>query len=203
MREYIIFDLETTGLDVNNDKIVEFACCIVNNRGRKIEEELILLINPEIPIPERVIKIHGISNEMIRNKPTFRNVSQLIKSKFENRIAVAYHGFKFDFPFLKNEFKRCGIEFEYFGCIDPKVRVKSLDYKVESHSLVNISKYFNIPIKRAHRALGDVTLLKRVFKKMYVDKRTYIKNNTYDLFDTIPDIIMGKNLFSNLEIKNS
>jgi DNA polymerase III epsilon subunit family exonuclease len=191
-REYIIFDLETTGLDVNKDKIVEFACCIINNKGKEIKERFSLLINPETKIPQRVINIHGINDSMVADKPIFRDIAHIIQKKFMHRIAVAYSGFTFDFPFLKNEFLKSGIPFDYFGCIDPKIRTQCSFKEFRSHSLINISKHFNFRLGRPHRALDDVILLKKLFKKMYISKKTYVKNNTYDVFDNIPDIVVNK-----------
>lgn len=189
-REYILFDIETTGLNTSEDKIVEFACCVVNKSGKEVEKRLKLLINPEISIPERVIKIHGITDKMVRNKPAFKEVAEEIKEKFENRIAIAYFGFKFDFPFLKSEFRRCNINFKFHGCIDPKVRINNLGLE-KYRSLVNISKIFKIFVRHPHRAMPDVRLLKGIFKKIYIEKSSYVKNNTYDIFDPLKDLFIG------------
>ncbi|HOK39827.1 MAG TPA: 3'-5' exonuclease [bacterium] len=191
-KEYIIFDLETTGLSVTQDRIVEFACCIVNNKGQEVDERLELLINPEIPIPERVIKIHGIRNEYVKDKPTFREVTDIIEKKFKNRIAIAYYGLAFDFPFLINEFIRAGKKnFSFYGCIDPKIRVKHTLKNINSFSLINVSNHLQIPVLRPHRAMDDVLLLKNIFKKIYTNKVSLIKNNTYDLFDDVQDYYFG------------
>ena len=104
----IFFDLETTGIDTLNDRIVQIAIIKLSADGREEKERL---INPTIPIPEEVTKIHGVSNEMVANEPTFKQLAKGLFQFIEGCDIAGYNHINFDMPMLIEEFARAGIAF--------------------------------------------------------------------------------------------
>lgn len=104
----IVFDLETTGLSPQKDRIVEI-CVIKKHVGRKKDEVKTRLINPGITIPEEVIDIHGITNEKVKDCPTFKQVAKGLAEFIKGCDVVGYNSNRFDVPFLLAEFERAGI----------------------------------------------------------------------------------------------
>ena len=109
-RPLIIFDLETTGLSIQKDRIVEICCIKVETNGK--ESILHEIINPAIPIPEEVSLIHGITDEMVKDKQSFKELAPKLNNFIGNADFAGFNSNKFDFPILVEEFYRAGIDFE-------------------------------------------------------------------------------------------
>ncbi len=109
-RPLVVFDLETTGVNIASDRIVEIAILKIFPDGR--EELRRHLVNPGIPIPAEVTAIHGISDEDVKDKPTFKEIAGNLNSFLQNCDLVGYNSIKFDIPVLVEEFLRAGVEFE-------------------------------------------------------------------------------------------
>ena len=109
-RPLIIFDLETTGLSIQKDRIVEICCIRVETNGK--ESILHEIINPAIPIPEEVSLIHGITDEMVKDKQSFKELAPKLNNFIGNADFAGFNSNKFDFPILVEEFYRAGIDFE-------------------------------------------------------------------------------------------
>ena len=92
----IFLDLETTGMNIVTDRIVEIALVKIHPDGR--EEEKLYRINPEMPIPENVSKIHGIYDEDIKDKPTFKEVAKTVAQFMEGCDFAGFNSNRFDFP---------------------------------------------------------------------------------------------------------
>jgi len=107
-RPLIVFDLETTGLSPQNDRIVEIAV-IKKHPGRKKDEVKTRLINPGCPIPEEVVAIHGITDEKVKGAPTFKQVAKGLAEFIKGCDVVGYNSNRFDVPFLLAEFERSGV----------------------------------------------------------------------------------------------
>lgn len=105
------FDLETTGINVTQDRIVEIAVIKVMPNGEIIRKSNI--VNPTIPIPAESSAIHGISNEDVADKPTFKEVAKDYAKLFEGCDLAGFNILKFDVPVLVEEFLRAGVEFDY------------------------------------------------------------------------------------------
>ena len=93
-----VFDLETTGLDISKDRIVQIAILKVHPDGQK--EELNLLINPEMNISDSNAEIHGITNEMVKDAPTFKQAAKEIAEFIGESDMAGYNSNKFDIPVL-------------------------------------------------------------------------------------------------------
>lgn len=152
MNTIIFFDLETSGVDVTKDRIVELSA-IKTYLSLKIIEKKTILINPTILIPEEATKIHGISNEMVKDKPTFQQYARALHTYFTGSILAGYNIKRFDIPLLVEEFLRCGLEFDVTECID----CYEIVTKREKRDLSWALKFYSGEImKDAHAAENDV-----------------------------------------------
>ena len=120
----IFFDLETTGIDVANDRIVEISYLKIYPNGD--EESKTMKINPTIPIPAKVTAIHGITDEDVKDAPTFSEIARILAQVFEGCDFAGYNSNKFDLPLLAEEFLRADVD------IDLKKR-KFIDIQVIFH----------------------------------------------------------------------
>ena len=103
------FDLETTGVNISKDRIVEISVLKIFQNGNK--ESRTWLVNPEIDISQEVSNIHGITNEMVINEPTFKKVGPQVKEMIQNCDLAGFNSNKFDIPLLAEEFLRFNIDF--------------------------------------------------------------------------------------------
>lgn len=107
-RPLVSFDLEVTGLDPEEDRIVEVAAIKLMPDGKKIEKTA--CINPERPIPAEATEVHGIKDEDVADAPTFRRIARSLWKFLDGCDLTGYNVARFDVPFLAAEFKRCSIE---------------------------------------------------------------------------------------------
>ena len=121
------FDLETTGINISKDRIVEISILKVYPNSNK--ESRTWLVNPEISIPSEVSKIHGITNEMVINEPNFKVIGSQVKEMINNCDLGGFNSNKFDIPLLAEEFLRSNSDFdlEKIKCID----VQNIFHKME------------------------------------------------------------------------
>ena len=157
-----VFDLETTGLQVTKDRIVQIAALKIHPNGK--QEELNLIVNPEMEIPQEVIDIHGITNELALKAPTFRELAEEIKSFFGDSDLAGYNSNKFDIPVLAEEFLRVGIEFDLTqrAFID----VQNIFHKMEQRTLVAAYKFYcKKNLDNAHDAMYDTKATWEVLEK--------------------------------------
>ncbi|MBO4305317.1 MAG: 3'-5' exonuclease [Lentisphaeria bacterium] len=112
-RPMVFFDLETTGVNIATDRIIEISVVKVFPDGEK--EVKTRLINPEMHIPEESTKIHGITDEDVKDAPTFRAISKNFLLYLENCDLGGYNVIKFDIPMLAKEFSRAGLHFDMTG----------------------------------------------------------------------------------------
>lgn len=110
-RPLIVFDLETTGLDLAKDKIIQISYIKVELDGS--EKPVNLFVNPEQPIPPLVQELTGITDEMVKNAPTFPQIAQKLNKEFAGCDFAGYNSNKFDIPLLAEEFLRAGIDFDF------------------------------------------------------------------------------------------
>ena len=127
----IIFDLETTGLDLVKDKIIQIAYIKVYPDGK--EERDSLFINPGVKIPKEVTAITGISDEMVAGKPTFKELSSQLLSVFDGCDVAGFNSNHFDVPLLAEEFLKAGIDFDFSKC--RLIDVQTIFHKMERRNL--------------------------------------------------------------------
>ena len=110
----VVFDLETTGLDLVKDRIIQISYIKVYPNGN--EERGDELINPERPIPQLITELTGISDDDVKDKPTFKELAQTIADKFTGCDFAGFNSNHFDVPLLAEEFRRAGIDFDFSKC---------------------------------------------------------------------------------------
>jgi len=156
---YAIVDIETTGGSPKIEKITEIAIFIHN--GEKIINEYVTLINPERNIPYFITNLTGITNEMVENAPCFFEVAKKIVEITEGCTFVA-HNAKFDYSFLRHEFKLLGFNYKK-NIIDTAALSRKLIPGHKSYSLGNICGDLGISINGRHRAAGDALATVKLF----------------------------------------
>lgn len=152
---FAAFDLETTGVNVEKDRIIEIGIIVFENE--KIIDRYNQLINPEIHIPKEATAIHGIKNEDVADKPTFRELADELIDRLNAQILLAYNH-NFDCSVFTNECKRIGREITLPPTLDPFPFVwehfKNTG-KIKNAKLTTIADFLSIPLHSAHRAEHD------------------------------------------------
>jgi len=153
-RPLAIIDLETTGVNLGTDRIVEIAIIQILPDGTKQVKRK--LINPEIPISAASTEIHGITNEMLKDAPTFRQVANELKQFLEHCDLAGYNSNRFDIPMLAEEFLRVGMEFEGKG--RKLLDVQKIFHMMEQRTLSAAYRFYcNKELEGAHGAEADAT----------------------------------------------
>jgi len=160
-RPIVFFDLETTGVDVVKDRIVEISILKVHPSGE--EESHTWLINPGRPIPPETTAIHGISDADVANKPTFNELSHTIYNLVKDADLAGYNSNKFDIPLLAEEFLRADIDFDMGKRV--AVDVQNIFHRMEQRTLVAAYKFYcQKDLTQAHSAEADVRATYEVLK---------------------------------------
>ncbi|AFM54839.1 DNA polymerase [Croceibacter phage P2559S] len=151
----VFFDLETTGVNTSTDRIVQIAILKINTEGE--QETANRLINPGRPIPKAATDVHGITDEMVKDAPTFKQIAKSLFDIFDGCDVGGYNSDNFDVPLLIEEFNRAEIEYPAAGAAINFVAVLKLERKVNSHKLTDTYKrYTGKELDGAHDALNDV-----------------------------------------------
>jgi DNA polymerase-3 subunit epsilon len=168
-------DLETTGATSLSDRITEIG--IVRVANGSIVDEWSTLVDPERSIPEDIRVLTGITNEMVRGKPTFAQLAREVRERLDGHVFVA-HNARFDYGFLKNAFRRCGVAFtadvlctvRLSRRLYPQAVGHSLDALVARHALEDV--FVPEPAARGgrHSALGDARAILRFVQAVYRDR---------------------------------
>ena len=152
-RPIAFIDLETTGVNLSSDRIVEIAIIKIQPDGsRQIKRKL---INPQIPIPQQVIDLHGITDEMVKDAPTFKQASNELKQFIENCDLGGYNSNRFDIPMLMEEFLRAGMEIDLSQ--KRMIDVQHIFYTMEPRTLTAAYKFYcEKELINAHGAEADI-----------------------------------------------
>lgn len=160
--DLVFLDVETTGLNVLRDRIIQIAI-VKYSKHNKNPEELEMLINPGIPISEESIKVHGILPSDLKNKPTFQQVAEKLYNFIGNADIAGYNSNRFDIPMLIEEFARVGFDFDIEN--RKLIDIQRLFYKMEPRTLSAAYKfYLNKDMENAHDALADVKATVEILK---------------------------------------
>lgn len=157
----VFFDLETTGINISKDRIVEISLLKVHPNGK--EEVKTRRINPEMPIPPQATTIHGITDEDVKDCPTFRQVAKSLADILEGCDIAGFNSSRFDVPMLSEEFLRAGVDF------DPSKRkfvdVQIIFHKKEPRTLEAAYKFYcDKVLDNAHSAEADTRATYEVLK---------------------------------------
>lgn len=137
-RPLIVFDLETTGLDLVKDRIIQISYIKVYPDGR--ENRVNELVNPGRPIPEMVVTLTGISNEDVAGKPTFKMIASKLCEEFKGCDFAGFNSNHFDIPMLAEEFLRAGIDFDFAKCC--LIDAQTIFHKMERRNLSAAYKFY-------------------------------------------------------------
>jgi DNA polymerase-3 subunit epsilon len=134
----VIFDLETTGLDLVKDRIIQISYIKILPNGEEIRGNE--LVNPERPIPEMVVSLTGISNDDVKDKPTFKQLGQRLADMFTGCDFAGFNSNHFDIPLLAEEFLRAGIDFDFSKC--RLIDAQTIFHKMERRNLAAAYKFY-------------------------------------------------------------
>lgn len=170
-QEYLVFDLETTGLSVTYNEIIEFGYVVIKNGV--ITDQNTILIKPEVPVSEHITELTNIDNEMLKDKPMLQEKIAEIQAIIANRVLVA-HNASFDIGFLKAAFKKFNLPDLTNPVIDTLPLARVLKPELKYYRLGTVCRAFTVKYDSdtAHRADYDANVLAEVFLKMLAKIKT-------------------------------
>ena len=167
--DYVIFDLETTGISPNYDEVIEISALKV--KGGEVVDEFNTLVNPGRKIPFGATKVNGITNAMVAEAPAFSHVLAEFLDFAEGLVLVGHNIARFDMKFIWRDAE------QYFGEIPQNNYVDTLQVarkhlpKMDHHRLVDLAEYYGISSEGAHRALNDCYMNQKVYECMVAEMR--------------------------------
>ena len=162
-RPIAFFDLETTGVKVATDRIVEISIVKIHPDGKK--EIKTRRVNPERPIPAETSAIHGIFDEDVKDEPTFKSLAKSLYQFINNCDLAGYNSNRFDIPLIAEEFLRAGIDFEVEN--RDLVDVQNIFHKMEQRTLVAGYKFYcGKNLENAHSAEADTLATFEIMEAM-------------------------------------
>ena len=160
-RPICFFDLETTGIDVAKDRIVEISIFKVYPNGNK--ESKTWLVNPTIPIPAATTAVHGITDEKVANEPTFKELASQIHNMIKDSDLAGFNSDRFDIPLLAEELLRAEVDFDMKNRVS--VDVQTINHKKEERTLSAAYKFYcNESLENAHSAEADTMATYEILK---------------------------------------
>ncbi|MBR4344023.1 MAG: topoisomerase DNA-binding C4 zinc finger domain-containing protein [Lachnospiraceae bacterium] len=164
VKDYVVFDLETTGTSCTGDEVVEISAIKVQD-GRVVEE-FSTLVNPQIPIPFWATDVNGITDKMVANAPTFDKALADFLTFVGDMVLVGHNIHTFDMKFI------CRDAVKYFGktigndYIDTLPLARIYLPQLGHHTLTGLARYYGISISGAHRALNDCRMNQQIFERL-------------------------------------
>ncbi len=175
----VFFDLETTGIDISKDRIVEISYVKVFPNGK--EESKTLRINPGMPIPPESTAIHGITDDDVKNCPTFKAIAKSLAAEIEGCDLAGYNSNRFDIPLLAEEFLRADVNIDLSR--RKFVDVQTIFHKMEQRTLSAAYKFYcNKTLENAHTAAADTMATYEVLQAQ-LDRYPELKNDVAFLSD--------------------
>ena len=167
------FDLETTGINISKDRVVEISILKVFPDGK--EENKTWRVNPEMKIPAEVTAIHGISDEDVADKPTFKEISKDVYNMVKDSDLGGFNSNRFDIPLLAEELLRSDVDFDMKGRVS--VDVQTIYHKMEQRTLSAAYKFYcDKNLDNAHSAEADTIATFEVLKKQ-IEKYDVLEND--------------------------
>lgn len=160
--DYVVFDLETTGISWRTDEVVEISAVrVVNHR---IDSEFSTLVNPGCPIPYEASRVNGITDEMVKDAPSFDSALADFLAFVQDSVLVGHNIHAFDMKFIYRDCER------YFGkqpendYVDTLKLAKALLPEMPHRRLTDLAEHYGISIQGAHRALNDCRMNQAVYE---------------------------------------
>lgn len=169
----VFFDLETTGVNIATDKIVEISILKIFPNGNK--ESKTWLVNPEIEIPKEATEVHGITNEKVVTEPTFKELASKINEMIDDSDLAGFNSNRFDIPLLAEELMRAGIDFDMNN--RKAIDVQVIFHKKEQRTLsAGYQFYCGKELEGAHGAEADTNATYEILLAQ-LDKYDDIENS--------------------------
>lgn len=178
-RPIAFLDIETTGINVSTDRIVEISVLKISPNGR--EEWLSTRINPGMPIPQKSTAIHGITDQDVAGSPTFKDIAKNLSAFLEGTDLAGYNAIKFDIPVLAEEFLRVNIDFNFRKrrYVDPQV----IFHRKEQRTLGAAYQFYcRKELSNAHSSKADTEAAYEVLKAQ-LDRYNDLENDIEKLAD--------------------
>ena len=176
-RPICFFDLETTGIDVARDRIVEISIFKIYPNGTK--ESKTWLVNPTIPIPPQSTVVHGISDEKVANEPTFDALASQVHNMIKDSDLAGFNSDRFDIPLLAEELLRAGVDFDMKNWVS--VDVQTIFHKMEERTLSAAFKFYcGQSLENAHSAEADTMATYEILKSQ-LDRYENLENDMKSL----------------------
>jgi DNA polymerase-3 subunit epsilon len=176
-RPICFFDLETTGIDVARDRIVEISIFKIYPNGTK--ESKTWLVNPTIPIPPQSTVVHGISDEKVANEPTFDALASQVHNMIKDSDLAGFNSDRFDIPLLAEELLRAGVDFDMKNRVS--VDVQTIFHKMEERTLSAAFKFYcGQSLENAHSAEADTMATYEILKSQ-LDRYENLENDMKSL----------------------
>lgn len=161
----VALDLEATGLDVRNDRVVQAAA--IPMLGAEILEtpRLEQLVNPGIPIPESARRIHGLSDADVADAPSFPEIAETLRETLSGRVVIGHH-IGFDLALLRNEAARAGIDWTEPPSLDIAMLLGAMAPSLPDLGLETVTRHLGVTIRGRHSAMGDSLAAAEAFAKL-------------------------------------
>src|SRR5690606_35278112 len=168
------FDLETTGVNITTDRIVEISILKVFPNGK--EERKTWLVNPQVPIPKEVTAIHGITDADVADKPSFKEIAKDVHNMIKDSDLGGFNSDRFDIPLLAEEMLRADVDFDMKNRLS--IDVQTIFHKMEQRTLSAAYRFYcNKELEGAHGAEADTNATYEVLKAQ-IAKYEEIENDT-------------------------
>jgi DNA polymerase-3 subunit epsilon len=178
-RPLAFIDLETTGINVSTDRIVELSVLKINPNGK--EEWMTTRVNPEMAIPPKSTAVHGIKDEDVANEPTFKEIAKKLSAFLEGCDLAGYNAVKFDIPVLAEEFLRINVDFSFIK--RRYVDVQVIFHKKEQRTLSAAYQFYcKKDLEGAHGSKADTAATFEVLKSQ-LDRYKDLENDVEKLAD--------------------
>lgn len=168
--DYVVFDLETTGLDSFSDRIIEIGA--LKYRNNELVDEFSVLINPEVMISPKITEITGITNEMVGSAKTIKEIMPEFIRFIENLPLIA-HNSQFDLSFIEENVKRLGLDVPRNTNIDTVELARKYIPRVYNYKLTTLKNYFKLDFG-SHRSVDDCKTTNYVYQ--YCKDKALVKN---------------------------
>jgi len=176
-RPICFFDLETTGIQVAKDRIVEISVLKIHPKG--LQEKKTWLVNPEVPIPSEATAVHGITDEKVQHAPKFKEIAKDIYQLIKDADLAGFNSDRFDIPMLAEEMLRAGVDFDMKNKVS--VDVQTFFHKMEKRTLEAAYRFYcDKSLVDAHSAEADTLATYEVLKAQ-LDRYPELKNEVAHL----------------------
>lgn len=162
--DYVVFDLETTGTDCRNDKVVEISAVKVEDH--QVVSEFSTLVNPECSIPAAASNVNGITDDMVADAPLFKDVLPEFIEFIGDLPLVGHNIHTFDLPFIYRDAEQYTEKVPSNDYVDTLPLARMCLPNREKYRLTDLADHFEITVENAHRALGDCRMNQKVYEEL-------------------------------------